>query len=158
MASENETVAEIVGEMRGIKKRVHLNGGRAYEIFRIRCEVADEWADRIEAAHKREIAELTDIIHADERIADVIEQTYCASSSPFGETMREAAARLRKVDAIRAKLKAADYALGESRVAVCLICDKKHICGHGTEKFDPCCIYKDIDKALAAIREEGAVK
>lgn len=70
-----------------------------------------------------------------ERIADVIEQTYCASSSPFGETMREAAARLRLLDnvtmalnievgmnnvaakitaSMRAKLKVAEDALEES--------------------------------------------
>ena len=90
--------------------------------------------------------------------------------------LREAAARLRtfpllskahrrlandSVDNesnILSKLKVAEDALGESKVAVCLTCDKKYFCGHGTDKFDPCCIYKDIDNALAAIRKEGGAK
>lgn len=62
-------------------------------------------------------------------------------------------AHRREVAELQRRLKLAEDALGESRVAVCLTCNKKHICGHGTEKFDPCCIYKDIDNALAAIRE-----
>lgn len=53
MASKNETVADIVREMRVYAKNSKVNGGEI-----------DVWnwlahfADRIEAAHKREVAEL----------------------------------------------------------------------------------------------------
>lgn len=59
---------------------------------------------------------------------------------------------------LRRRLKVAEDSLVESKVAVCHTCDKKYICGHGTDKFDPCCVYKDIDNALFAIREEGGAK
>lgn len=60
-----------------------------------------------------------------EQIADAIESSFCASSSPFGAMMREAAARLRMptpvdddllkmardIDKLRRRLKAAEDAL-----------------------------------------------
>lgn len=56
MANENETFAEIMREMRGIKGGQHANGGLSFERWRARCQIVDDYADRIEAAHKREIA------------------------------------------------------------------------------------------------------
>ena len=107
MASENETVADIV-------KRVRRDCN-SYPLRTATAEMLKLVRD-MDAAHQRAVAEL------------------------------------------KRRLKVAEDALGESLVAVCQICDKKHICCHGTDKFDPCCIYKDIDKALAAIREEGGAK
>ena len=107
MTSENETVADIVQEMRDIfaltgidKNKSHLMG----------------FFERIEAAHGRE------------------------------------------VDELRRCLKVAEDALGESKVAVCHTCNSKCYCGYEGAKFDPCCVYKDIDKALALIHEEGGTK
>ena len=54
MASENETIAEIVKDLRGIKGGQHTNGGLSFERWRARCQFADDYADRIEAAHRRE--------------------------------------------------------------------------------------------------------
>lgn len=64
-------------------------------------------------------------------------------------------AHKRETSDLRCRLKVVEDALGESRIAICHICNMKHTCGHGTAKFDPCCIIKDIDSALAAIREKG---
>ena len=52
---ENETVADIVCEMRGIKGGQHTNGGLSFERWKARCQFADDYADRIEAAHVREV-------------------------------------------------------------------------------------------------------
>lgn len=62
MASENETVDEIVKELRGIKGGQHTNGGLSYERWRARCQFADDYADRIEAAHIREVAKLRECL------------------------------------------------------------------------------------------------
>ena len=51
---KQETIADIVREMRGIKGGQHTNGGLSYERWRARCQFADDYADRIEAAAKRE--------------------------------------------------------------------------------------------------------
>ena len=68
------------------------------------------------------------------------------------------AAHKQETGDLRCLLKVVDDALGESRIAICRICDMKHMCGHGTAKFDPCCIIKDIDSAIAAIRGVGGAK
>ena len=74
------------------------------------------------------------------------------------EADRIEAAHKREVADLRERIKIAEDALGESRIAICHICDMKHTCGNGTAKFDPCCIIKDIDSAIAAIRGEGCAK
>ena len=58
MASENETVEDLVKELRGIKGGQHTNGGLSFERWRARCQFADDYADRFEAAHRREVGEL----------------------------------------------------------------------------------------------------
>ena len=78
--------------------------------------------------------------------------TYGGPPPRYYEELREENKRL------RAALKVAEDALGESKVAVCHTCDSKCYCGYEGAKFDPCCVYKDIDKALALIREEGDTK
>lgn len=78
--------------------------------------------------------------------------TYGGPPPRYCEELREENARL------RAALKVAEDALGESKVAVCHTCNSKCYCGYEGAKFDPCCVYKDIDKALALIREEGGTK
>ena len=50
MTMENETVADIVNELQGIKGGQHTNGGLSFERWRARCQFADDYADRIEAA------------------------------------------------------------------------------------------------------------
>ena len=55
---KQETIADIVKELRGIKGGQHTNGGLSFERWRARCQFADDYADRIEAAHQREVAEL----------------------------------------------------------------------------------------------------
>ena len=67
-------------------------------------------------------------------------------------------AHKRETGDLRCLLKVVEDALGESRIAICNICDMKHTCGHGTAKFDPCCVIKDIDSAIAAIRGVGGAK
>ena len=57
MASEYETVEDIVKELQGIKGGQHTNGGLSFERWRTRCQFADDYADRIKAAHQRDIAE-----------------------------------------------------------------------------------------------------
>lgn len=64
----------------------------------------------------------------------------------------------RQIAELRAALEVVKYALGESRIAICHICNIKHTCGHGTAKFDPCCIIKHIDSAIAAIRGVGGAE
>lgn len=71
---------------------------------------------------------------------------------------RSEEAHQREIAELRRRLKVAEEALGESKVAVCHTCDLKSECFYGTDKFEPCCIVKDIDKALAVIREEGGAK
>ena len=58
MASEYEKVKDIMKELRGIKGGQHTNGGLSFERWRGRCQFADDYADRFEAAHQREVAEL----------------------------------------------------------------------------------------------------
>lgn len=67
-------------------------------------------------------------------------------------------AHKRETSDLRCRLKVVEDALGESRIAICHICNMKHTCGHGTAKFDPCCIIKDIDSAIAAIRGVGGAE
>ena len=54
MASENETVEDIVKELLGIKGGQHTNGGLSFERWRARCQFADDYAERFKAAHQRE--------------------------------------------------------------------------------------------------------
>ncbi len=56
MTNENETVEQVREEMRGVKNGQHANGGRLYERYLMKCQIAEEYADRIDAAHTREIA------------------------------------------------------------------------------------------------------
>ena len=58
MASEYETVEGILKELRGIKCGQHTNGGLSFERWRARCQFADDYADRFEVAHQREVGEL----------------------------------------------------------------------------------------------------
>lgn len=88
-----------------------------------------------------------------EQIADKIEQTYCASSSEFGLTMREAAARLRKQGEI---IKMAHV---ETRIAAGLRRRLK-VAEDALDKifklvFVDCEVAMVAKNALAAIREEG---
>ena len=53
-----ETLADIVKELRGIKGGQHTNGGLSFERWLARCQFADDYADRFEVAHRRELAEL----------------------------------------------------------------------------------------------------
>ena len=62
MASENETVEDIVKELLGIKGDQHTNGGLSFERWRARCQFADDYAERFKAAHKREVAELLECL------------------------------------------------------------------------------------------------
>lgn len=62
MASENETVQEILKELRRIKGGQHTNGGLSFERWRARCQFADDYADRIESAWRREKAELVECL------------------------------------------------------------------------------------------------
>ena len=55
MTMENETVADIVNELQGIKGGQHTNGGLSFERWRARCQFADDYADRIEAAGESEV-------------------------------------------------------------------------------------------------------
>ena len=60
--AKQETIADIVKELRGIKGGQHTNGGLSFERWRARCQFADDYADRIEAAHQREVAELRECL------------------------------------------------------------------------------------------------
>lgn len=62
MASENETVEDIVKELLGIKGGQHTNGGLSFERWRARCQFADDYAERFKAAHQREVAELRECL------------------------------------------------------------------------------------------------
>ena len=84
--------------------------------------------------------------------------THTDNSEVIAELERKYAYACKCCDDAERRLKVAKNALGESRVAICHICDLKHQCGHGTANFDPCCIYKDIDSALATIRGKGGAK
>ena len=60
--SENETIEDLERELRGIKGGQHTNGGLSFERWRARCQLADDYADRFEAAHQREVAELRECL------------------------------------------------------------------------------------------------
>lgn len=75
MASENETVADIVNEMRGIKGGQHTNGGLSFERWRAKCQFADDYADRIEAAHRSDVAELKRKCEEYERQPELMAET-----------------------------------------------------------------------------------
>lgn len=49
---KHEKIADIVKELREIKGGQHTNGGLSFERWRARCQFADDYADRIEAAAK----------------------------------------------------------------------------------------------------------
>ena len=51
---KHERIADIVKELREIKGGQHTNGGLSFERWRARCQFADDYADRIEAAATRE--------------------------------------------------------------------------------------------------------
>ena len=63
MSNKQETVADIVKELRGTKGGQHTNGGLTFERWRARCQLADDYADRFEAAHQREVAELRECLN-----------------------------------------------------------------------------------------------
>ena len=108
-----DSIADIVAEMRGPYYKM---GRSNASLDKDMMGYMSFMANRIEATHKREVADL------------------------------------------RERIKIAEDELGESLIAICHICDMKHTCGHGTAKFDPCCIIKDIDSAIAAIRGVGGAK
>ena len=60
--AKHETIADIVKELREIKGGKHTNGGLSFERWRARCQFADDYADRIEAAYQREVAELRECL------------------------------------------------------------------------------------------------
>lgn len=55
--ANNETVEQVCEEMHGVKTGQHANGGRLYERYMMKCQIAEEYADRILAAHKRDMEE-----------------------------------------------------------------------------------------------------
>lgn len=57
MANDNEMVEQVCEEMHGVRNGQHANGGRLYERYLMRCQIAEDYADRVLAAHKREMAE-----------------------------------------------------------------------------------------------------
>ena len=70
MASEYETVEDIMKELRGTKCGQHANGGFSFERWRARCQFADDYANRFEAAHQREVAELRKCLGAALEVVD----------------------------------------------------------------------------------------
>lgn len=96
---------------------------------------------------------------ADININEVYEELKYLGELPETSRLIKDYLALREADAkTRAALEVVKYALGESRIAICHICNIKHTCGHGTAKFDPCCIIKHIDSAIAAIRGVGGAE
>lgn len=100
-----------------------------------------------------------------EQIADKIEQTYCASSSEFGLTMREAAARLRTFTLLS---KAHQRLANDSVDNESNILSKLKVAKDALEKLqdrlvssvhdgtiDPHEALEIAENALSAIREEG---
>lgn len=69
MVSEYETVADIVSEMRQAEATWHRS-----EIAQLPTQYLNEWSDRIEAAHQREVAELkskmNDVVCENEALRD----------------------------------------------------------------------------------------
>ena len=68
--AKHETVADIVKELRGIKGGQHTNGGLSFERWLARCQFADDYADRFEAAHQREVTELRKCLGAALEVVD----------------------------------------------------------------------------------------
>ena len=112
------------------------------------CPSINMFSDRVLAAHNRELAD-------EKRISGAVIKSLRDKKL---EKDREVAEKDNEIASLRAALEVVKYALGESRIAICHICNIKHTCGHGTAKFDPCCIIKDIDSAIAAIRGVGGAK
>ena len=163
----NETIEDIVADIRAQNQGLPED---SYALSPLVCDLLS-FADRIEAAEKRaddqwraafaKIEEVVTIQYAKRNLGDkgkiAVAEIMSACRFPDGaldEYERAFAENAR----LRAALEVVKYALGESRIAICHICNIKHTCGHGTAKFDPCCIIKDIDSAIAAIRGVGGAK
>ena len=127
------------------------------------------------ASENEMVAEIVKEMKASEmtncQIADAIESAFCASSSEFGATMREAAARLRKTveltpematemcrceSALRDKLRVAEDALVSYRDFMRTIENDKSIAIENRQ--ENCFWASRLDSVIAAIREEGGVK
>ena len=76
MASENETVENIVKEMRHAEATWHRS-----EIAQLPTQYLNEWSDRIEAAHQREVAELRIGI---EELLDALQSIYNEECTSYG--------------------------------------------------------------------------
>ena len=130
MASENETVEEIVCELRDWNKHSFLD------------DYDHEWciliADRIEAAHQREVGELcgerNGILNANASLADDNDRL-----------RREVAELERKVSELRECLKE----------AVTEVCNRLEKCG-----FKEPCVFKTcyVQKWRKALQDEGGAK
>ena len=157
MASESETVADIVKEMRGIKGGQHTNGGLSYERWRARCQFADDYADRIEEAHRREVDSLNFKLmtaKSEQKTAAnvIIEQTNKV------EKLNREVAELREClkEAVHnecnfcRRLKVAEDALTKLQ--------DRFVSSVHDGTIDPYEALKIAEDALAAIREEGGEK
>lgn len=98
MASENETIADIVAEMRQAEATWHRS-----EIAQLPTQYLKEWSDRIDAAHQREVAELRECLK--ETMADAVAEyknNSCFRNVKCGEIER---CKTCKVDRWRKALK-----------------------------------------------------
>ena len=162
MSNKNqETIADIVAWLRR-----PIEGENAYltlwrEEIAYRIEAAEKRADDQWRAAFAKIESVVTLQYAKRNLGDngkiAVAEIMSACRFPDGaldEYERAFAENAR----LRAALEVVKYALGESRIAICHSCNIKHTCGHGTAKFDPCCIIKDIDSAIAAIRGVGGAE
>lgn len=144
MASENETVADIVREMREDDVRISARETPKTEKLALSyaCDWCKGYANRIEAAHKREVAELRE---------------YLKANSVGVKAMHEEIEILRgMITNLRAKLKVAEDALTDAI---------EHVEIRKNNEYDDDEVVSACDKsiakcnnALAAIREQGGGK
>ena len=138
MASEYETVEDIVKELQGIKGGQHTNGGLSFERWRARCQFADDYADRIKAAHQRDIAEF-------KRKAREANLKYRAEKARHTDTYKDA--RIKAQDDEIATLKREVAELRE-----CLEQAYGDKIGTYTMKGN------EVDRRRKALQDEGGVK
>ena len=142
MQNENETVAEIVKEMRD-RNEVRKVRLRQYGGVQCNCAIAPDdvpavYADLIEAAHRREVAEKQEHIDMCVRKFNEIDMLL--------HKEREKVAELQRL------LKVAEDALKHQFEILCDNCELEETeCEH-------CARNMDYINAIAAIREEGGAK
>ena len=139
MASENETVESAID---AVRKMIHdcpaIKGGLGEFGYQLKANGA---IDRIEAAHKREVAELRE---------------YLKANTVGVKAMHEEIETLRgMITDLRAKLKVAEDALKLCISGMCGECSRQH---PGETCVNGCCEMLTAKNALAAIREEGGGK